>query len=89
MQKSIINENKDIIEDLRKSYLYSYPNASPTQSNAASIRLYDEVRREQLKKSLYSLDTNDSRATFKAKLSPTQKMNINVRYFHSGSWGKN
>ena len=32
-------------------------------------------------------DTQDTIKSFKANMSPTQKMNIRVKYYHTGSWG--
>lgn len=41
-----------------------------------------------MKKSMCLSDTQDSLNSFKAKLTPTQKMNIKVKHYHSGKWEK-
>ena len=70
--------------------MFSYPNASPEKTNASVFKMFDSMKRQNLKKSLMlSQDTQDSFTTnFKAKLSPTQKSKIRCVYFHTGAWQK-
>lgn len=52
------------------------------------MKMYDERKRDQMKLSLSTMGTQDSFSNFKAKMSPTQKSNIKIEHFHTGTWGK-
>lgn len=57
MEKSEMSKNQDIIEDLKSSFRFSNPNASPTKLDAASRRMLQEYKTDQLKLSIHTADT--------------------------------
>lgn len=86
-----MTKDSEIIEDLKQSFIFTYPNSSPEKTNASVLKLYDEVRREKMRKEIKEdNETTDSvgGSRFRASLSPTQAMKIKYVYFHTGRWEK-
>lgn len=83
--------NSDIIEDLKQSFVFTYPNSSPEKAYASAMKMYDEVRREKIRKEMVLKEENSTQSSlntskFRASLSPTQKLKIQYIHFHTGCW---